>query len=565
MNDRSFLGGQSPDNKNKEKYPMLGSSNRVNTMSEGDWVGEVTDRILQAFPDKEIYTCAAGISPSGTVHFGNFRDVMTSLVFARELQRRGKKVRLLFSWDDFDRFRKVPANVDPSFSQYIGLPLTSVPDPTGKTESYARHWEKEFEEAMREVGIDLEYRYQTKEHQSGRYDDLIVKAMQSRTRIAEILLSFMSDKAKAEKQIDPEKFKKDYYPIEVYSRFTGKDNTRILDYDGQSTITYLCLDTNQQETINFHETHTVKLPWKVDWAMRWGAEGVVLEPGGHDHASPGGSYDTSSLIAKEVFGIQSPVFVGYQFIGIRGLKGKMSGSKGNAITPAQLLHIYEPEVLEWLYLRKNPHQVFDLAFDTEVYRQYDEFDRAMQEFLAEREKSAHVRSMSFLKDAEKPKYRKPMPFKQAVALGQILQWNIAKINALVEKMNLDYDPSSVAERVPKAQAWLREYNPEEMIALRDDVNTEYAASMSEAAKDLVHQLSSFLSEADMETLTVEKLEEVLYHIPKVEGLASAELKKSQRAFFKDLYRLLIGKNAGPRLATFVWAVGKERILKLLDI
>ncbi len=402
-------------------------------MLEGDWVGDVTEKILKAFPNNDVYTCAAGISPSGIVHFGNFRDVMTSLVFARDLEKHGKKVRLLFSWDDFDRFRKVPANVDSSYSQYIGLPLTAVPDPTGKTESYAKYLENEFEESMKGLGIEMEYRYQTQEYKSGRYDDLIIKAMQSRTRIAEILLSFMSDKGKEEKQIDPARFKEEYYPISIYSQFTGKDNTEIIGYDGESKVTYRCLDTKQEETIDLRRDHIAKLSWKVDWPMRWKEEGIVFEPGGHDHASPGGSYDTSSVIAKEIFDISSPVFVGYQFIGIRGLDGKMSGSKGNAITPAQLLEIYEPELLEWLYLRKNPHQTFELAFDTEVYRQYDEYDRAMQDFLAEKENSSHARSLSFIKDINKPKFKNPIPFKQAVAFGQILQWNNDKVTALIKK------------------------------------------------------------------------------------------------------------------------------------
>jgi lysyl-tRNA synthetase class 1 len=147
----------------------------------------------------------------------------------------------------------------------------------------------------------------------------------------------------------------------------------------------------------------------------------------------------------------------------------------------------------------------------------------------------------------------------------MMQGNIEKINALIKRLNMDYDPSSVAERVPKAQAWLREYNQEEIISLRDDVNAEYVAGMSEDAKNLVRQFGRFLADADIETLSVEKLEEILYHIPKIEGLAGSELKKSQRAFFKDLYQLLISKDTGPRLATFVWGVEKDRILKLLEI
>lgn len=548
-----------------EKIPMLETNNRILNISEQGWTNEVTEKVLEVFPDKEEYTCASGISPSGIVHFGNFRDVMTSFEIFKNLEKQNKNTRLLFSWDDFDRFRKVPANVDPSFSQYIGLPLSAVPDPTGKTESYAKYLEEEFEKSMKDLGIEAEYCYQTQEYKSGRYDDLIIHAMQSRDRIAEILLSFMSDRGKEEKKIDPEKFKNEYYPVSVYSRFTGKDNTKIIDYDGGSKITYLCLDTKQQETIDLRNEHIAKLSWKIDWPMRWKKEGVVFEPGGHDHASPQGSYNTSSVIAREIFGIEPPVFMEYKFIGIRGLKEKMSGSKGNAITPAELLHIYEPDLLKWIYLRKNPHQTFELAFDTEIYRQYDEYDRAVIDFLEKKENSVYARSLAFVDGINQPKFKNPMPFKQAVAYGQILQWNKEKVMEILNKLGLAYDPTSVEERLIKAKSWLEEYNPEEIIKLRDVVNKEYADTISEDAKNFVRKLHSFLLDVDTKTLSIEKLEEVVYHIPRVDTLPPSELKKAQRAFFKDIYNLLISKDTGPRLPTFIWAVDKKRLLNLLDI
>ena len=136
---------------------------------DGMWVGKVTDKVLAEFPDQALYTCAAGISPSGIVHFGNFRDVITAYAVACELEARGKKARLLFSWDNYDRLRKVPLGVDPAFARYIGMPLTDVPDPEGKFSSYARRFEVEFEEGMKELGIALDYRYQTQEYKSGRY------------------------------------------------------------------------------------------------------------------------------------------------------------------------------------------------------------------------------------------------------------------------------------------------------------------------------------------------------------------------------------------------------------
>ena len=167
------------------------------TMEEkGTWIEETIDKIIKTFPDKKMYTLAAGISPSGVVHFGNFRDVMTCYPLLEEMRKRGMPVKLLFSWDDYDRFRKVPVGVPESFSQYIGMPLSQIPSPTGGKESYAEHFQKDFEEAMEILGIELEYHYQTSEYQSGRYDELMLHAIEKRKEIARILLSLMSDKAK---------------------------------------------------------------------------------------------------------------------------------------------------------------------------------------------------------------------------------------------------------------------------------------------------------------------------------------------------------------------------------
>lgn len=104
------------------------------------WSEEIAQRIIERSPDKEEYVCAAGISPSGSIHIGNFRDVATPLFVVRALRKMGKKARLLFSFDEFDRCRKIPANVrevvGDSYDKYIGCPYVDIPDPWGDRFSY---------------------------------------------------------------------------------------------------------------------------------------------------------------------------------------------------------------------------------------------------------------------------------------------------------------------------------------------------------------------------------------------------------------------------------------------
>ena len=70
------------------------------------WAEKIADRIIKKNPDKEEYVCAAGISPSGSIHIGNFRDIATSLFVAKAIEKRGKKARLLFSWESLTGFVK---------------------------------------------------------------------------------------------------------------------------------------------------------------------------------------------------------------------------------------------------------------------------------------------------------------------------------------------------------------------------------------------------------------------------------------------------------------------------
>ncbi|MEK7227462.1 MAG: lysine--tRNA ligase [Patescibacteria group bacterium] len=500
------------------------------------WASQAADEIIAAHPGEGAYVTAAGISPSGVVHFGNFRDVATAHLVREELVRKGKKSKLIFSWDNFDRFRKIPAGVPESFSEYIGKPLSKIPDPMGKLSSYAEHFQKLFVEAMRKLNIEIEYRDQTTLYESGIYDEAIFEALKKRKEIADILLSFMSEKAKGEKGINPAEYQENYYPISVYSRFTGKDTTKVLRFDGNTSITYLCVETGKEEPIDLSKEHIAKLAWKVDWPMRWRHERVVFEPGGHDHASPGSSFDIGTEIAPKIFDYNPPLFVEYKFVGIQGLGAKMSGSKGNAISPLELMEVYEPEVLKWLYFRKSPDQSFELAFNTEIYRQYDEYD------------AEHLELNS-------------IPFRQVVGFGQVVQWQENKLKTILDALNLKYSTKSISSRLPLAKNWLEKYNPYEVIKLNNTPNSSYAFSMNDVGRRQINRLREELEKN--KNASVQELDILVYDIPKLPGLNEEELKKAQRAFFKDVYNLLINRDAGPRLGTFLWAADRGQVLKLL--
>ena len=61
------------------------------------WADEIAHRLVEKHPDLECFTCASGISPSGPVHMGNLREVITTFFVAKGLRDLGKKVRFIYS------------------------------------------------------------------------------------------------------------------------------------------------------------------------------------------------------------------------------------------------------------------------------------------------------------------------------------------------------------------------------------------------------------------------------------------------------------------------------------
>lgn len=65
--------------------------------------------------------------------------------------------------------------------------------------------------------------------------------------------------------------------------------------------------------------------------------------------------------------------------------------------------------------------------------------------------------------------------------------------------------------------------------------------------------------------TLEELNTELYEIPKkIYGYEAENLKALQGTFFKNVYRLLLNKEKGPRLYLFLYAIEKDQFLNLLD-
>jgi lysyl-tRNA synthetase class 1 len=66
-------------------------------------------------------------------------------------------------------------------------------------------------------------------------------------------------------------------------------------------------------------------------------------------------------------------------------------------------------------------------------------------------------------------------------------------------------------------------------------------------------------------MNLEELTHLLYAIPKRVGATPEENKAEQLAFFRNVYRMLFGKDTGPRLPQFLLDVNRKHALTLLNI
>ena len=152
-----------------------------------DWVTRAADEAIAHAGEGNLVTCASGISPSGPIHLGNLREFLTVHFVVEEVRRRGVEVRHLHSWDDYDRFRKVPFGVDEAWNDHIGRPLSEVPDPWECHTSWAEHFKQPLRDALAEMGCEMHEVNQTEMYTAGAYREQILGVVRRRHEIDEVL------------------------------------------------------------------------------------------------------------------------------------------------------------------------------------------------------------------------------------------------------------------------------------------------------------------------------------------------------------------------------------------
>ena len=549
---------------------------------KGHWMQQAADSTVRrverdieagVLAADEPIVCASGISPSGPIHLGNLREILTTHLVAEALKERGLNAVHLHSWDDYDRFRKVPAGIPASYEEHIGKPLAAIPDPLGEYDSYASRYIAQFKEAMHQIGVDCQWVRQSEQYPTGRYRAHMRTAMERRHEIFDILARYQTEKLQTRSL---EERRADYWPLAVYCAETGKDTTQVLDFDAASgEVTYHSDGVGERRfNLDTDEVLRAKLVWKVDWPMRWMVERVVFEPGGSDHGSPGSSYTVGKDLCPQIFGWRAPDFVKYAFVGTGGAT-KMSSSQGGVITPGHALRFIEPAILRWMYIRRTPRKEFSIQFGSEIWRTYDEFDRFRQRASAEDGKEQeqfeyrHCTRTS-MKDIAVPEV--PAPFRVIASAADMTNGNTQQILRIVadhleDPPALDALAEGAQPRLDCALGWALHCLPEEE---RLVVRAEPCRSTWDGLDDEVQQAIVLLADGLADNWGLKPLNNLIYGVAKVvRGLPmdtkpDAELKVFQREVFKGIYALLLGADTGPRLPTLILSLGQERVRGLLQ-
>lgn len=518
------------------------------------WADQTATRIIGVCGERDQYTVASGITPSGRVHIGNFREVITVDLVARALKSLGKNVRFVYSWDDFDTFRKVPANLPQQemLQEQLRRPISRIPDPFGKYKTYAEHNIKVFEEELSHLGIFPEYLYQHQRYGDGIYADGIRKALENKDKIKKILDEFRSAPL-------PD----DWLPTAIYCEQCQRDEMDYQRYPGGWDYSYKCSSCAHEATIDIRQASNLKLNWRTDWPMRWDFEKVDFEPGGKDHSSEGGSFDTGKKIVKELWDRAAPQYLQYDFVAIKGGSGKMSSSSGELITLSETMKVYDPQLIRWIFANQRPNHDFSLAFDQDVIKTYDEFDRAEQAALGPAPEKPgkwpmirRAYELSCVGDIpESAPYR--APFRELCNRLQIFDGDSEKT---LERYYSDHvktpaDRDAFMMRCRCAMNWLLEYAPEEFCYRinKDPIDI----SLSQEQETAMSALVGMIKGVDLATIDPKDLNQKLYDdVIKATGVESKE-------FFQAVYQKLINRDRGPRLPNFMKEIGQDRLLNLL--
>ncbi len=476
---------------------------------------------------------STGISPSGEIHIGNLREVITADVVCRALREKGVEVVLDYVADNFDPLRKVYPFLDASvYEKEIGKPLSEIPCPCGRHRSYGAHFVEPFLRSLEKLHIDVKVYYADQMYKSGQMIPQIVLALKGRDAIAQIL-----------QDCTGRRFEPEWNPFNPICGACGRMTTTQVTGFSESgeTVDYRCA-CGDSGSVSMRGGG--KLTWRVDWPARWANIPVTIEPFGKDHATRGGSYDSGARICREVFGAEPPFPVPYEWVSFRGM-GDMSKSKGNVLSIHAMLEVVPPEVLRYLVVKTRPMRSIGFDPGLPLLSLVDEFDDAAS-------KSRDARALQLSGAAQ---FRSVgVPFRHLVSVVQMADFDLDQVVVILLRNGyLVKDADALKERAGYAIRWLKEFAPPETRFSVQRKLPEGTRALTPEQKDFLTRLGAALGSE----MSGEEVHALIYDVAKAAGLEKGS------AGFEAIYRAFLDRGRGPRAGWFLAFLDRDFVVTRL--
>lgn len=514
------------------------------------WADVAARDIKEHWDGKDTVVLATGITPSGPIHIGNMREMLTADMVHRALSDLGIPNKLIYVSDTFDPLRTLYPFLDDRYKKYIGWPLNRIPCPCGEHTNYAEHFLDPFIKVLDRLGIDLEVVRMHEYYESGKYSEAIQKVLDERLSIRDILIN-----------VSGRKLPEDWYPYNPICSKCGSMTTTTPTGYKYPYVEYECTCGHKGKA-DIRGANG-KLPWRVDWPARWWSLGIDFEPFGKDHAASGGSYESASKIIKEVFGRDAPHYVIYEWIQLKG-KGAMSSSKGVTVTAEDMISITPPEVLRFLISKYEPKTHIDFDPGLPLLNLVEEFDRYERAYYGlekiggkEIEDQKRIYEFARIRNDDRVfNINDQVSFRHAVTLVQLYpdeEILVEKLTGVpLSEMN-EEQSDYVISRINAARKWLKKYAPDSVkfTLIRDLGKCE--GSLND---DEWEMLRSLAAELEGKAWQADELQDGIFSYAKSNGIPPKNL-------FSVAYKAFLNRERGPKLGFFMSTMDRAFVLKRL--
>ncbi len=497
---------------------------------------KLVKRYAKAPPEKGYVLFETGYGPSGLPHIGTFGEVARTTMVRRAFEALSDiPTKLVCFSDDMDGMRKVPENVpDPEqLTEHMHKPLTDVPDPFKEFDSFGNHNNAMLRRFLDTFGFEYEFASATDYYKNGKFDGMLLRAAERYDDVMAVMLPSLREERQKTYSIflpiSPTTGRVLYVPMKEVN--AGDGTITFEDEDG-TDVTMPVTGGN------------VKLQWKPDFGMRWAALDVDFEMYGKDHSTNTPIYDKIC----RVLGGKAPEHFTYElFLDDQGQK--ISKSAGNGLSVDEWLTYAPSESLGYFMFQK-PKTAKRLYFDS-IPKAMDEYHQQLRAFPDQELTKQLANPVWHMHRGQPPASDMDVSFSMLLNLASAAgAENKDQMWGFIRKYAPDATPETHPGLDEAAAGAVRYYNDH---VLPTKTRRAPFAQEARALSDLRDRLA-----AVPEGQSGEELQQVVYDVGKEHEF------ENLRDWFKALYQVLLGQDAGPRFGNFIELYGVSETVALID-